>query len=152
MNAVFKNCFTKECQRYIDRVVAKIVDSDLEPFPPLSFYSARSSASRSISSVTNSYSSTPQRSTTTLSDSSPPPSTSYTQAQLIFTSNFPSPIHHKSSRLTKYVQSSATEYPLPALFDKFQYDPNTSAAERNRHMLLEVIPRALEKALSIDTI
>ena len=43
-------------------------------------------------------------------------------------------------------------YPLPALFDSYEYDANVMGAERDRQMLVEAIPRALEKALSIDTV
>ena len=173
VNAVFKNCFTKECDRFLDRLWSSVIESDLESFPfpqntrkRLSFkrwklagggIGAQKGSAGSASSLSPS---TPS----TLSPSSTSPSTpstsssSTTPEQLVFPANLPSPIRRRSARLTSRVviemlkSTDMATYPLPALFDSYEYDANIMGAERDRQMLVEVIPRALEKALSIDTV
>ena len=175
VNAVFKNCFTKECQRFMDRLMSSIIDSDLELFPVPQNTRKRSglkgekvagggigaqkgSAATSSSSSSSPSTSIPASPSSSSPSTSIPASPSSIEEQLVFPDNLPSPIRRKSARLTKRVviemlkSTDIATYPLPALFDSYEYEANAMGAERERHMLVEVIPRALEKALSIDTV
>ena len=79
------------------------------------------------------------------------------EQQIVVPQSFPPHKRYPSGRLPKEeilkaLNASETEIPLPALFDQYVFDSTTSRSQRQREILVDVIPRALEKALSITTI
>ena len=85
-----------------------------------------------------------------------PPQNTQQNEQIVLPKNLPSPTHYPYARLPKHeilkaLNAADVDIPLPSLFDNYKFDGKSSKAERQRAILVQVIPRALEKALSIAT-
>ena len=94
---------------------------------------------------------------TSFSRRNPTPEQPQTEQQMVLPQNFPPPKLYPSNRvpkaeILKALNASEKELPLPALFDQYDFDSTTTRSQRQREILVEVIPRALEKPLSISTI
>ena len=91
-------------------------------------------------------------------DTKPSPSSQHTQQneQMVLPKSLPSPTQYPYARAPKHeilkaLNAANIDVPLPSLFDDYKFDEKSSRAERQRAILVQVIPRALEKALSIGT-
>ena len=95
---------------------------------------------------------------TTVDRKAPPTQTDQLeQQQLVVPQSFPPHKRYTYARLSKAeilkaLNSSEKEIGLPALFDEYELDNESTRSQRQRQILIEVIPRALEQALSISTI
>ena len=79
------------------------------------------------------------------------------EQQLVLPESFPPIKHYTYARLPKAeilkaLNSSEKEIGLPALFDQYTLDSSTTRSQCQREILVDVIPRALERALSIATV
>lgn len=94
---------------------------------------------------------------TTFSRREPIHEQTQTEQQMVVPQSFPPPKQYPANRvpkseILKALNASEKELPLPALFDQYDFDNTTTRSQRQREILVDVIPRALEKALSISTI
>ena len=77
--------------------------------------------------------------------------------QIVLPQSFPPHKHYPSGRLPKEeilkaLNAAETEISLPALVNQDVFDSTTSRSQCQGEILVDDIPRALEKALSITTI
>ena len=79
------------------------------------------------------------------------------QQQLVVPQTIPPHKRYSYARLSKAeilkaLNASEKDIGLPALFDQYEFDTDSTRSQRQRKILVEVIPLALEKVLSISTI